>query len=166
MSNAGIELTDWTIRLALLACAGRWALGLWFPKGRRHERPARGLWTLGCLLLWLHVACAFAFYHHWSHAEALESTALRTRETIGLDWGGGIFFNYALLVVWTADVLWWWIRPTSYRMRPRSLALAVHAFLAFMIFNAAVVFESGATRWVTLAGLVVLAIGRLARRAA
>lgn len=166
VNSAGIELTNWTIRLALVACAGCWALGLWFPKdGRRHKRLARGLWTLGCLLLWLHVACAFGFYHHWSHAEALASTAHRTRETIGLDWGGGIFFNYMLMLVWTADVLWWWTRPTSYAMRPRALALAVHGFLAFMILNAAVVFETGATRWVTLAVLAALVIGALARRA-
>jgi hypothetical protein len=165
MSDADIELTRWTIRLALAAVAGRWSIALWLPdQGRRHERLARGLWTLGCVLLWVHVACAFEFHHHWSHAEAVASTAGRTRDTIGIEWGGGIFFNYAMMLVWTADCAWWWLRPLSYRARSPRLALALHGFLAFMIVNAAVVFESGAIRWFAIGGAILLAAGWLWRR--
>lgn len=160
MTDTGIELTRWTIWAVLAACAGRWAIALWSADGgRRLEWLARGLWTLGCLLLWAHVACAFQFQHHWSHAEAVASTARRTLETIGIDWGGGIFFNYGLMLIWTVDVAWWWLQPAAYQARPRGLALALHAFLAFMIVNAAVVFESGPIRWITLAAFVVLGAG-------
>jgi hypothetical protein len=156
------ELTRWTIRFALLAYAGRIAAGLLSrtPSASR-ERQARWLWTIGCVLLWIHVGCAFQFYHHWSHAAALAQTARETAETTGIDWGDGIYFNYLLMLLWGADVLWWWTSPASYCSRPRSIAVAFHAFVAFMAFNATIVFEAGAVRYTGIAGvgvLIVLAI--------
>ena len=57
------------------------------------KRPdwSRGLWTTGCLVFWLHVACAFQFVHHWSHAEAFEATARQTLETTGVA-SGALFW--------------------------------------------------------------------------
>lgn len=155
------ELTRWTIRLALLAYTGRIALGLWSrTPSANGDRNARWLWTIGCVFLWIHVGCAFQFYHHWSHEAALAQTARETAETTGLDWGGGIYFNYVLMLLWGADVLWWWLWPASYRSRPRAVGVAFHAFLAFMAFNATIVFEAGPVRHAGIAvviGLVALA---------
>src|SRR5262245_10761780 len=101
--SAGELTTLWTVRLALalyvLALALR--IGAW-----KRPRPdlARLSWTVGCLAFLLHVGCAFQFYHHWSHRAAYEATARQTAEVVGLDWGGGLYANYAFAAVWVADV--------------------------------------------------------------
>ena len=70
---------------------------------------SRAFWTVGSALATAHSAAAFAVFHDWSHDRALIATALQTAAVTGLDWGGGLFFNYAFLLVWGADVMWWWI---------------------------------------------------------
>jgi hypothetical protein len=114
--------------------------------------------------LWVHVGCAFHFYHGWSHAAAVEDTARQTREAVGVDFGGGVYFNYATLLVWTADAAWWWVRPRSYLARGIGWEIAVHAFLLFIIVNAAAVFAAGPLRWITImlvAALVALGATRI-----
>ena len=110
------------------------------------------------------MAYAFAFYHDWSHRAAYEQTARETAETVGIDWGGGIYFNYALLLLWAADVAWWWAAPRSFQSRPRALAVGFPLFVAFMAFNAAVVFETGPIRYAGLAASALLALAALRRR--
>lgn len=121
-----------------------------------HWRAARAIWTLGWLLYLAHVAAAFHFYHHWSHRHAWLETARRTGELFGWAWGGGLYFNYAFTLAWTADVLWQWLSPASHRRRPRWLSLAWHGFFLFMVVNAAIVFETGPIRWLGLAGCAAL----------
>lgn len=145
--------------------AGAWALLL--GRGRRAwDARARAAWTAGCAALLVHAACAFHFYHAWSHAEAYSDTARQTAETTGVVWGGGLYLNYALLAAWAADVTSWWRGGVeSYRRRPRALLFAWHAFLLFMFFNAAVVFAGGALRLaVLLCALACLCVLWRARR--
>jgi len=113
----------------------------------RRDSLARGAWAAGCAIFLAHVAFAFQFYHHWSHAEAYAATARQS----GIGWG--LYVNYAFAIVWLADVLWWG--------RPRAswISTTIHVFLAFMFFNATVVFGKGWVRW---AGVVVtIALGVL-----
>lgn len=151
----GEALTRWSVRMALvLSVAGFASLLL----GRRG--PARWVWTLGCLAFLLHVAAAFHFYHGWDHTAALAATARETEAVTGLAWGGGLYLNYLFTSLWVADVLWWWLAPTSHARRPREVTAAWHGFFAFLAFNATVVFESGLPRWLGLlgcAGLLALA---------
>ncbi|HKQ61940.1 MAG TPA: hypothetical protein VJS92_11670 [Candidatus Polarisedimenticolaceae bacterium] len=123
------------------------------------DRAARIAWTLGCLGLLAHTLVAFHVHHAWSHAAAYRATARRTAELFGLDWGGGLYFNYAMLAGWSADaVAWWW----TDRRRRGLWAAAWQGFLFFMFFNGLVVFARGATRWIglsALAGLVLLWLG-------
>ncbi len=122
------------------------------------NRLARWLWTTAGTLLWVHVACAFHFQHHWSHAGAYAHTARQTAEFVGLEWGGGLYFNYLLLIVWTGDILWWWVGPVSHRNRPRIAGWIVGGFVAFMAFNATVVFGAGPLRWLALGLLLILGV--------
>ncbi|HEY2250073.1 MAG TPA: hypothetical protein VGH74_03390, partial [Planctomycetaceae bacterium] len=124
------------------------------------DRVQRGLWTLGCCLAWAHAASAFAFYHHWSHDDAYWRTARETAAVVGIDWGGGLYFNYLFILLWTGDVAWWWTFPAAHRNRPRSYSLFLDAYLAFIAFNATVVFGHGTVRYFGVAatlGLVWLA---------
>jgi hypothetical protein len=96
------------------------------------------------------VLFAFHYYHHWSHAAAYRETARQTAELTGLEWGGGLFINYALLAGWLADAAWWGRDLESYRNRSWLIAAVWHGFLIFMIFNATVVFKTGPLRWIGL----------------
>lgn len=168
----GVLLTSWTIRLALacyVAYLAGWLLvsnrGNW---GASWRAIARWLWTLGCLLFVAHVVCAFQFYHGWSHADAFEKTASETEQLLGVRFGEGIYFSYLFLILWVIDVvaMWKWRSPTVQSPRPMVAAMhwLLHAYLFFIAFNGAIVFESGPTRWAGIAACLVL--GGLAVRAA
>lgn len=161
--SSGELLTRWTVRLALAAYALTLGLRVIAPPRRT---VARGLWTLGCLLFLAHVACAFQFFHGWSHAHAYAETARQTREMTGWDWGGGLYLNYLFALAWAADAgYWWWGGVDAYDRRPRAMAFVLHAFLAFMAFNGAVVFAAGVTRWAGAAATVgLLALWGIRRR--
>ena len=71
-----------------------------------------GLAARGALVYLGHVAAAFGVHHDWSHAAAYAYTAARTEAYFGLDWGGGLWVNYAFTVIWVAEGLWWRFAPT------------------------------------------------------
>lgn len=138
--------------MALLGYAGGAAGLLVARRQRQWSRLARMAWTLGCLAYLGHVYSAFQFYHGWSHAAAFEETARQTRETVGWEVGQGLFVSYFFTLAWPADVIWWWLAGAeNYARRPRTLTMALHVFFFFMVFNATVVFEFGAARWLGLA---------------
>jgi hypothetical protein len=148
----------WTVRAACVLYV--FALALWLA---RKPRLAPLLWTLGFACYLGHVLSAFAFHYEWSHRAAYVETARQAAALFRIQWGGGIYFNYLFTVVWAADVFWMWLNRISYRNRPRWIRATVHAFLAFMFFNGAVVFASGWVRWFglgSIAGLIVLRIRR------
>lgn len=150
----GELLTRWTVRLALLA----YVLFLVHVLHRsRLDRAARAAWTLSCAAMLVHVFCAFHFVHRWSHAEAYEITARRTAEVIGWNFGGGVYVNYVFLLAWTADVLWWWIRPAGYLSRPRWFGIAMQSFCIMMAVSGAIVFEPGPTRPIGIVVCILLA---------
>ena len=102
------------------------------------------------LIYLLHVALAFHHVHHWSHIEAME----HVRQASGF--GEGLYASYLFTLLWTIDVAWWWRSPESYARRSIWLSAGLHGFMLFMIFNATVVFETGAIRWAGVALIEVL----------
>jgi hypothetical protein len=102
------------------------------------------------------MACAFHFYHHWSHQTAYNDTAQKTAAVVGLDWGGGLYANYLFALVWGVDVLWWWHHAHGYQSRSRFIEWAVQGYLAFIPFNSTVVFGTGSIRWLGLAASLFL----------
>jgi len=149
--SKGELLTRITVWLALTGYAIGASVYL-LSRGRRSwDGVARTAWTAGLVSLIAHVACAYHFYHNWSQAAAYRETARQTAEVTGLDWGGGLFINYALIIGWVIEVAWWRLRGLdAYRNRPRWLTAAWQGFLFFIIFNAAVIFKTGPLRWVGL----------------
>jgi hypothetical protein len=120
------------------------------------QRIARLTWTLGLLAYLVHLACAFEFYHHRSHAAAVKHTAERTYEVVGVAWGEGIWGSHFFTALWIVDGLWWWLLPEAYRRRSLVVQGLVHGFFAFMIFNATVVFGSTPARITGVVGTVLL----------
>lgn len=152
MINTGELLTRGTIWVAIVAYAIGSALLVFARNRSQWLSAARAAWTIGCISLVAHFIFAFQFYHNWSHALAYRDTARQTEEVVGLNWGGGLFINYAVLAGWIVDIGWWWLHGiNSYLTRRWPLVLLWHAFLIFIIFNATVVFKSGIVRWAGLA---------------
>ena len=150
------RITIWTsVAAYLIGCVvfamsrGRIALDRW----------TRLAWTIGCTALVAHFASAFHFYHSWSHASAYADTARQTNEVFGIDWGGGLFVNYAVALLWMSDVAWWWFAGAgAYRWRSWLVTLVWHAFLVFIIFNGTVVFAHGFGRWLGVVVCLILCL--------
>jgi hypothetical protein len=115
---------------------------------------ARWFWTIGCALYLLHVAAAFAFFHDWSHTAAYRHTAEQTAHVTGLEWGGGLYVNYAFTLFWLVDTACWWLVGIDWPYRSRAYFVALQGVFAFLMFNATVVFGPPYWRWI---GLVVVA---------
>lgn len=156
LEPSGHDTAHDAIRFSALRVVLVWCFAWPIALARRADGPGeadagrlRALWTLGCVLLWVHVAVAFHAGHGWSHAAAWE----HTRQIGG--YGDGVFVNYLFALLWLADVFWAWVRFESYLRRPRWLNWAVHGFFAFIVFNAAVVFGG----WLSRAVFCVFFVG-------
>lgn len=143
-----------TAFLAVFLWAGAVARMLWmrgneWRAGSRALKVLRAEWLAGWLMFLVHVAAAFHLAHGWSHTTAYE----HAEQTAGV--GEGILVNYLFGLVWGADVVWLVGFPSSYARRPRWVGWAVHGFLTFVVFNAAVVYGTGFIRWV---GVILFAV--------
>jgi hypothetical protein len=127
------------------------------------DRLARSLSTTGLVLAVIHVVLAFEFVYAWNHEAAVEATARQSAERFGWAWRGGIYVNYLFLLLWLADVCWWWVAPASHAARPVQIESARLGLFLFMFLNGAVIFASGVGRLVGTA-CVVLVVASLARR--
>jgi hypothetical protein len=155
----GEFLIGWSARLAMLLLFLGFSLRVGPCQRTVPAWVSRWVWTCACTVFLFHVAVAFHFAHGWSHQAAYAATARQTKDATGVDWGGGLYANYAFAIVWLVDVAWWWIAPKTFLVRNRALTWAINGFLAFMAFNASVVFAHGAMRWTALvASLLLLAI--------
>jgi len=147
---AAIYITAW---LALVAWAGaNWlrAVGaLW---------AARIAFTCGCAMLLAHVALAFHLVHNWDHHAAYLAVAAQTEERTGLDWGGGIYFNYTFAALWLVESVCWWLAPRQYVRRRRWLDATGQCVFLFMFVNATIVFGTPQAR---VAGAVLCPLGAL-----
>ena len=158
-------MTYWTARVAMLLLALGFALRMASSRRPGWLRVTRWIWTLGCVIYLVHVACAFQFVHHWSHSAAHAATASQTLHVVGLRSGAGLYASYAFTLVWLGDVCWWWLGPRSYETRSTVIEWIIQGFLGFMAFNATVVFANGITRWAgVLVCFILLAAWPLLRR--
>jgi hypothetical protein len=115
-------------------------------------RRARLAWTLTYVVYVLHVIAAFHYHHHWSHDRAVQHVEA------GSGFGGGIYFSHLFTLVWTVDVVWWWLWPERYAARPLWIGSLVHGYLAFLTFNATVVFGPPVSRIGGIVLFVLLAV--------
>lgn len=141
-----------------------WATGeVLMRRSASHDRLARAIWTIGLALALLHVVVAFQFVYDWNHETAIAATVQQTADRFGLGWRGGIYVNYVFLLIWCADVCWWWIAAASHASRALRIEVARVVLFLFMFVNGAVVFASGVGRLVGVAAVTVVLIRWLAR---
>lgn len=129
------------------------AVAAWFAAGGLaafHPRAARNCYAWGCAVYLLHVALAFHLGHRWSHAAAFD----HVERTSGF--GRGLFVSYLFTLTWLADAAWSVLAFETYRRRSRWWNGAVHGFMAFVIFNATVVYGEGPGRWLSAAAFAAI----------
>jgi hypothetical protein len=162
-TDPGDFLIRATVRLALAFYVVAVALmlqrrtGEWTAEAGKSDL-ARWCWSLACAVYLVHVGVAFHYAHGWSHEQAVR----HVRDVSGV--GEGIYASYLFTLLWTADVVFWWLSPGCYAARGPWIDRLLHGFLAFMIFNATVVFETGFIRWAGAAGFTALGLLLLQRR--
>jgi hypothetical protein len=161
----GEFLTRGTIWVSIVGYAVGSVIFALSPLSRRRaqwDSVTRVVWAVACASLIAHFISAFQFHHGWSHQGAYRDTAHQTQELFGVNWGGGLFINYALLIAWIVDIAWWGLSGLdSYRKRPWPLVALWHGFLIFIIFNATVVFGDGMVRWLGSAICLLLTVAWL-----
>jgi len=95
----GDDLVRQSVRLALLYYGIAACLMLtlrpqeWFPLVWRGWL-ARSFWTAAYAAYLIHLEMAFHYYHHWSHADAVD----HTREVAGV--GEGIYMSHLFTLLW------------------------------------------------------------------
>lgn len=118
----------------------------------------------------IHVVCAFHFVHDWSHRAAWDHTARRTAEMTGFEWGGGLIINEVFLAWWLFDAATLWRTPIPGWRRSLWYEIVLHAWFAFLMINATVVFGPPGWRAAGLVGAAALFVAyayrKRARRAA
>lgn len=152
-SAVGDDEIRFTVRLALAwyaVAAVQMLLG-------KIDSATRWIWTFAWATYLVHLGMAFHYYHHWSHADAVAHT-----EAVS-GFGPGIYFSHLFTLLWTADVIYWWARPKQYEYRARWIGWALHGYMVFIIFNAAVIYESGLIRWAGLVMFTALAVVAILR---
>lgn len=152
------------VRGSIAAATVSWAVAEWL----RWREPARGqaarvFWTAGIALLVVHSVAVFHYVHGWSQDAALEHTARQTAALTGLDWGAGLYVNYAFIALWVFDALLWWRDPVAYERRAQTARDTLFAIFLFMFINAGIVFARGPARWVGIVAVGVVIWARLGK---
>jgi hypothetical protein len=140
-------VTRQTARVAVLY----WGLAATAILLRRRDF-GRWAWTLGCVAFLVHVVTAFDRVHRWSNSAAVG----HVEDVSGF--GPGLYVSYAFTALWVVDAAWWWIDRAGYESRSIWLDRALHTFMAFVVFNGTVVYESGLIRWAGGAIFLMLAL--------
>jgi len=153
--KVALLLTIWAALVAFVAAeaARRRSRETGLPPARWSTSAA----AIGLALLVAHIAIAFGTRHDWSHAAAMRETARQTLDVYGLDWGGGVFVNYAFALAWAIDTWRWHVSPARAAGRSAGATLALRAFYGLVIANASVVFVPAPRRWMGVA--IVAALG-------
>ena len=122
--------------------------------GGQHDAIYRFSWLFGSVMVALHILTSYGIAHGWSHAAAVEATAVESEKVTGIRAGWGVYVNFAFVVVWMG----YSIAMVSGGRRWPGIDQAVFWFTAAIIVSATIVFESGAVRWIATAGLICLLV--------
>ena len=140
-----------TTILATLAWATGEALILRSPRrlvgSGELDRASRSPW---------HMSAWPSISYGWNHEAPSRRPASSAATRVGWGWRADDLRELPLLVLWLADVCWWWAAPASHASMivPGSSARRVRlAGFPVHVRSAAIVFASGPSRWVGIASV-------------
>lgn len=148
--DSGELITRGSVWIALSCYAVSELLSAMRPE---RERAAISWWfnVAGCIFFLGHIASAFHYFYHWSHAAAYAETARQSKQMTGWNSGVGLYINYIFALVWVSKV----IRTRTTRVVSwagrKIWSWMARVFFLFMIFNGAFVFVRNEYRWLGLA---------------
>lgn len=140
------------------------AIVIWAASEIVRGTARRVLWTTAAVLMLVHSVAAFATIYGWSHDVAVAATARQTQAVTGFDSGSGLYVNYAFLLIWLGDAIWWWQWPDRYATRAAWLSRFVHGFVWFMFLNGAVIFADGWMRGIGAVAVLAVLISWMRHR--
>lgn len=111
-------------------------------------------WLFGSVMITLHILASYGLAHGWSHAAAIEATAEESEQVTGIRAGWGVYVNFAFAAVWMG----YSTAMATHGRRWPSIDKIVFWFTALIIVSAAIVFETGVVRWLSVAGFICLMI--------
>lgn len=141
------------VRVSIWIACGLWFLGAWYRvvsssrENASAERVYRWAWFWAGAFTWAHVFASYGLVHGWSHSAVLKQTGDDSYAVVGFRVPWGVYVNFlfaGILSGYSGWMIW-------NRRRATGLDGFVYFFLAFIVFNALVVFKTGAIRWIGLA---------------
>lgn len=167
------------IRVSMWLALSAWFAGAWCramrpairfatPKearGSACERIYRWSWLWSAVATWVHVIASYELVHGWDHQAVLDRTAEESFQATGWRAGWGVYVNFA----YAGILLAYSLAMLGCDRRLKILDSSVFWFTTFIVFNAAIVFETGALRVITslaFAALFALMIYRRFRKPA
>ncbi|WP_182865913.1 hypothetical protein [Stieleria mannarensis] len=111
-------------------------------------------WLFGSVMIAFHILASYGLAYGWSHEAAIEATAEESEQVTGIRAGWGVYVNFAFAAVWLGYST---AMAISGRRWP-GIDPIVFWFTAAIIVSATIVFETGAVRWISVAGIIGLMI--------
>jgi hypothetical protein len=154
------------VRVSIWLACGLWFLGAIsriVSNSRqiaKFESAYHWAWFCAGIFTWVHVFASYGLIHGWSHASVLKHTGDESYAVIGFRVPWGVYANFIFAGVLSGYSGWMilkkgrvtWLDPITY------------FFLAFIVFNALVIFKAGPIRWIGLLGFAIIASLHLRRR--
>ncbi len=145
------------VRVSIWMAAGFWFLGSAARAISRGvpsqlERAYHWTWFFAGVFTWIHVIASYGLIHSWSHANVLQHTGDESFAVIGIRVPWGVYANFVFAGVLSGYSGWMILN----KGRTHWVDSIVFSFLAFIVFNALVIFKTGPIRWIGLIGFVAL----------
>ncbi|MFN7874657.1 MAG: hypothetical protein ACK5PB_05025 [Pirellula sp.] len=145
------------VRVSIWIASGLWFLGSAaraISRGQpsQLERAYQWIWFFTGIFTWTHVLASYGLIHNWSHANVLQHTGEESYAVIGIRVPWGVYANFVFAGVLSGYSGWMILR----NRRASWADSIVFLFLAFIVFNALVIFKTGPIRWIGLIGFVAL----------
>jgi hypothetical protein len=109
-------------------------------------------WLAGACLSLIHIAASYGFVYHWSHAAAIEATAIDSFQTTGVRAGWGVYVNFLFAAIWLS----YSVAILTGKERIRTVDVSVYVFTAAILACATILFEAGIIRYLAAVGFLAL----------
>lgn len=121
------------------------------------ELAYRWSWFGAGLCTLVHILASYDLVHGWSHQSVLKQTGDESFAVVGLRVPWGVYANFVFAAILTG----YSVAMIRIQARIARIDWWIFLFLAFIVFNAMIVFKTGPIRWAGLAAFSVLAISRV-----